>query len=313
MDKLDMLRKVIFTAVLIFVLLMLLTWSNILKCGVIPGWCDTYWGVVGDPKVLIAHGNDGLGNPEKLEDIFMNRDILGKRTTLRNIDYLTSGVLSKYELVIVTRAKTMSVEKLEMFLDYANKGGKLVWTGDAGTTKFEGEKNLSDYNLEEYDTNIDTAGWMRINKDGKVINFNEKMSADYIGNYCDMAPCSGENSFVGHLNHYDDSIISKELKQKSELSSNFAIVSLINNTSTKIDLILDTRSNLIVDDINHTNHGKEFPIIITSGLGDKIIYSAVPLEYFVDLEYDESKTDNGMFYATIIENIYENMIRGKNS
>jgi len=285
---------------------MVLTWSNLIQCGIVPGWCTVYYDIVGHPRVLIAYGNDGLGNPYKLETIFQNRDILGARTVTRNIDNITSGTLGEYDVVVVTRAKTMGVDKLQMFQDYVNDGGRLVWTGDAGTTGLLGEKDPKDYNVKNA-----SLGWTRITNDDTILEFNNTISAEYIDNYCNIVNCSGPTAYVGNLMHNEDSIISQELLPNANMAGDFAVVKLINNTSTVKDLWLDHRADIIDKSANATDYDRYPAIIIISGLGGKTVYSAIPLEFFVDVDSDEYRTGNtGMFYATIIENLYYHLIGG---
>jgi len=347
LDTWNVVRKVIFLCVLVFVLLMILTWTNLVKCNQLGnGWCDVYWGIMGKPKILIAYGYDGLGNAAKLETILENRDILALNVIKRDIKYLTSGTLSRYDLVIVTQARTMTPEELEMFYDYVIDGGKLVWTGDAGTGTSSNEKTPKQLYEEQYkeltvdnaitpeeeailresannvgvtlnENNLtvsgDTSSWVRITKNGRIIKFNEDiLSAEYIDNFCHISNCTTRRDFVGHLNHNEDSVISFRMPQKSPMSGDFAVVDVINNTTTKVDLFLDTRSVIIAKD-GKIDYGRtDYPIIILSKIGEKVIYSAVPLENFVDVTnpplYEQINT--GMFYATILEQIYENMIRG---
>ncbi len=346
-NKWEFVKKAIFLIVLLFVLLVILTWTNIVKCSTIgPFWCNAYWEVMGTPKILIAYGQDGLGNANKLQDIFNDKDILRVRTITRDLRFITSGTLDEYDLVIVTQAKTMTAEQVEMFYDYAQAGGKLIWTGDAGTASSNTEKTPKQIYDEEYknmssdktitaeeeaslrelattmninvnENNLSatngTSSWVRITKEGNVIELNKLISADYIDNFCNVVNCMDRRSFVGHMMHNEDSFISYKLPQSSELNGDFAVVSLINNTSTKLDLMVDTRSTIVTKDINARNIERNLPLIIVSGLGEKIIYSAVPLEYYVDLNsvYGYDPINTGMYYPTIIEEIYQNMIRGK--
>lgn len=312
---------------------MVITWAGIMKCSTVPLWCDVYWGIMGPPKVLIAYGFDGLGNPDKLSSLLEDKFILGIRPVSRQIDSITQGSLRGYDLVIVTRSKTMSAEQLAMFYDYASGGGRLVWTGDSGTMAIKDEKNPKDYNIpntsqgwtrvtsspqgsleniQREATGYSMYGWIRVIPDGKnyrLINFNELISADYIDNFCNITTCFKSPDFVGQLRHNEDSIISQDIKQNAPLSGDFAVVRLINNTTTKLDLFANYGANLRMKNIDQTDLGQNIPIIITTGVGDKVIYSAVPLEYYMDSKNEQFITSNtGMGYASIIENIYNFMI-----
>ncbi len=114
--------RILALLVLVFVLLYILTWTNTLKCERIPGWCNIYYSVKGKPKVLIAYGDYGLGNPDLLSDILANPEYVGVRPTMLHIDHINPGNLKEFDLVIVERARKMSTEKVKMFIDYANTG-----------------------------------------------------------------------------------------------------------------------------------------------------------------------------------------------
>ncbi|MBN2127493.1 MAG: hypothetical protein JW703_03835, partial [Candidatus Diapherotrites archaeon] len=114
--------------------------SFVFGCSIIPvpGYCDLWYDVMrgstgGKPMALIVYGNEGLGNPQELEIALNDPQYAAARTTMLSLDRLSSGTLKKYDLVIVTKAKKMTAEQLQMFMEYVNLGGHLVWTGDAGT------------------------------------------------------------------------------------------------------------------------------------------------------------------------------------
>ncbi len=116
---------------LALVLLTALTKFGYMRCDDVPGFCGIYYGIFGEPKVAIVHGEGAIGKPEVL------RDSLGKTTvfpTYMNIDNVQStGILGSYDVVIVEGPKKMSTKTLRVFANYVKKGGKLVWVGDAGT------------------------------------------------------------------------------------------------------------------------------------------------------------------------------------
>ena len=67
--------RIVMAIVLVVVLLGLLTWTGIIRCSQIPGWCDVYYSVMGQPRVLIAHCGNGMGDPEDLQLELVSRNL----------------------------------------------------------------------------------------------------------------------------------------------------------------------------------------------------------------------------------------------
>ena len=107
---------VIVVILLVVFLLGALTWLGVIRCGIIPGWCDVYYGVVGAPRILIVHGNDGLGNPEALRDFLSDPRYVGAHPQVKHLNYISEENLKEYQLVIVEKARTMSTKKMQDFL-----------------------------------------------------------------------------------------------------------------------------------------------------------------------------------------------------
>ena len=121
---------------LLVILYGVLVYFNILSCSSIhPAVCDIYYNAVagGKPKILIVSGEDGMGNPEQLATI-LRSSRFSARVEIRGIDIVSLPLLRDYQLVIVERARTMKIEDMKLFADYVNRGGRLVWVGDAGAS-----------------------------------------------------------------------------------------------------------------------------------------------------------------------------------
>ena len=106
------LSHVLVVIALVVVLLGALTWLGVIRCGVIPGWCDVYYGVVGEPRVLIVFGNDGLGDPEGLRLFLRDPRYVGVDADIKHMQYISEENLKEYNLVIVEKAKTMSTKRI---------------------------------------------------------------------------------------------------------------------------------------------------------------------------------------------------------
>ncbi len=305
METLDYVKNTIIIIVLAFALLFVLTMTHIVPCSSVSfAWCDAYWSIMGPPKVMIAFTGEGLGNAVKLQELLANHDVVGVKTQLQNIEYLKATTqLKPYDMIIVTQAKTLTADQMNIFYDYANLGNILVWTGDAGTSIPPGEKRPIDYNYQE------TSVWVRVNSEGILVPLNTLISAEYIDNYCNIVNCSTQNKdFVGNfvVDSYSDLTAGINPKQV-QLYGNTAIVQLINNTSTKMDLAFDFSSNMMSKSNTKIPVGqKVFPIFIRTGIGGNVFYSATPLENLLDIQKQEYEAINtGMQLPTTIRNIYK--------
>ncbi|MFH1586373.1 MAG: hypothetical protein ABID38_00790 [Candidatus Diapherotrites archaeon] len=269
----------------------------------IPGTCGIWWTAFGKPSVLILHGDDGLGEPELLGDIFKDPRHLGIRNVqIRHMKSLSLGNLRQYDLVIVDHARTMSTEKMNMLIEYMGGGGRLVWLGDAGAQTAEGDTLLqrwqrpgSDFN--NYDANATFGPWVR--RDGKdIIGLDEFIGVNYVGNFCDVKSCDNEFPFVGipDLVEPDHDLV-RGTKPGLALYGNFAIVRVSDRTAATTIANIDFGSVLISDD--GRNYDNIFPFIVTAGLGERVTYYSIPPEMFTSDEMP-----NGEKYYSFVENMY---------
>ena len=312
----NIVKKIIPIILLIFVLLMLLTWVNIVKCGDIPGWCSVYYGIMGQPDILIMYGTDGIGDPFKLKALFEDRTVLTikKRVDIKPLDYMVDySKISGYDLVIVDRAKTMTYDEMKIFFDYANKGGRLVWIGDSGTSAPANEKPISEKDVNpQSTTDKDYSGWIRANIDGDVLNFSELISVEFLGNFCDLKNCANPyTEYIGKMLAEGSSSLTKQMLSTAKLYGTFSLVKTKKKISTTVALMLDYQSHLI------TNGGEDLgniqPLIVSSGLGGKVAYYAVPPEHFFDFSGGGAVkitdfVNTGMYYGVLVENLYYGML-----
>lgn len=298
--------KAIGVIVLVLIILFFLTYIGLVKCGSIPFWCDVYEAVVGSPRVLIVHGNEGLGNPEELRLILQDPNLVGVNAVdIAHIDTISFGNLRNYNLVIVTKARELSMDQLNMFMDFVLRpeiSGRLVWVGDAGVVRPANEL----LGLKDTNTSLDLIdnAWARaIEKDTEfvVLNFDEFLGLRYIGNYCSIANCSNEFS-VGSLRseltgrHHLIYGTSPALEFRIKKERDFAIVRQFPNAqNSNIILNLDQGSIKLVDDMEIPRF---LPMIATSGIGERVAYYSYPLEYFVK--------DNN--YTLYVKNMYYGML-----
>lgn len=302
--------------VLVFVLLYVLTWTNTLKCRRIPGWCSIYYGLRGKPRILIAYGDYGLGNPDMLSEILANPEYVGVRPTLLHIDHINPGNLKEYDLVIVERARKMSTAKLKMFIDYANTGGRLIWTGDAAAELEDPNNYLyeDELSMDENAPHKIINPWAR-KLEGKAVLLNELLSLEYVNNYCNIKKCTGNEMLVGSLipvNRENPYVygISASLPLYIAGDADFAIVRSIGKGTSTTVLTLDFGSKLFADG---KEYPKSVPFLVTNSkanivgfkISENVAYYAMPPEYLAhEMLSPEHK------YYQLIEKMYFAMLYG---
>jgi len=295
--------------VLIVLIIGILTWGGIIKCSAIPGWCGIYYFVMGDPNILIVYGDTGLGDPFVLQKAIEHPQYLGKRADIVHLKNISPGYLKKYKLVIVDRAKVMSTQQMNLFIEYASQGGKLVWIGDAGTVPVEGDKLLLYSEREGSGEDKPIGPWARkLNKDdgNYMVQLDKLLSVEFIGNYCDVKDCQDDLPFIGYLRkapgETHDLILG--LDPNFEMRGDFSLVTKRFDSYNNEVLTVDALSSIIdaKGDVNPkgTNYGDTFTVIMISspsGLGESVVYYSIPPETFL-MEGQAKKT------YLLIENMY---------
>ena len=315
---------------MIFVLLFLLTFTGVVRCSQIPiageAWCDVYWTIktytTGGPRVLIVYGGSGLGNPigfnnGSLEELLADPNLLSVHADIQHIDNVSYGVLENYDIVIVDRAKEIETKQLRAFIDYATNptGGVLVWTGDAGTKL--GPKDHLVYTKDkdpDDDLNKALGPWSR--RDGDyIISFDELLGLKPVDNekitFCELVSCpEGKPILVGNMetepsgNHPLIRGISRALPLYVFKGEDFAIVETLSGGITNEVLSLDFGSEM---DRPGYDLNRSVPLIVTSGIGERIIYYALPLEYYANPKLEQA--GKGIYFVPI-ENMYYGIIKG---
>lgn len=298
---------------LVALILGILTWAGIVKCSAVPGWCSVYYFVAGEPNILIVYGDSGLGDPVVLQKAIQHPQHLGKRAEMIHLKNISPGFLKNYKLVIVDRAKKMSTEQMNLFIEYASLGGKLVWIGDSGTELTAGDLLLleSERAPESPDTPIGPWARKLIKDDGNyMVSLDEFLSVEFIGNYCDIKSCENELPFIGYLRKTpgDTHSLINGLNPNFELRGNFSLVEKRLDKYNNEVLTVDSLSSIIEEQGNVNskgfNYGDTFPVIMVSspsGLGESIVYYAVPPETFL-IEGQPLKT------YLFIENMYYSLM-----
>ncbi len=118
--------------VLLLVLLVVVTKFKIVHPSAIPGWQGVYCTYVEQKHSVVGfvYGADGAGDPEQLvQDLTKNRPLL--RTELVRLQDATPALLSRYEVIVLERSRTVPIRVVSVLEGYLDSGGTLVWTGDS--------------------------------------------------------------------------------------------------------------------------------------------------------------------------------------
>lgn len=323
-------KNVAILIVLIFVLLFMVTFTGIMRCSDLPvmgeAWCNVYWGIktfaTGAPKVLIVYGESGLGNPVgvgngSLEELLADPAILGVYADTLPIDSVNFGNLKGYDIIIVDRAKEIETRQLRAFIDYAMQptGGILVWTGDAGTKLGREDHYLYTQDIDpETDVNRIIGPWAR--KDGDMmVSFDELLGVRTVdtnkATFCELVQCPTSNPFLaGNLitepsgNHRLIKGLSRILPLFVFNGEDFGVVETISGSNTTEVLSLDFGAEIdaVGRDLN-----RSVPMIVTSGVGERVVYYALPPEYYANPKLEAFGKGR---YLLPIENLYYGNIKG---
>ena len=301
-DVMSIVKNAIMLIILLVVVLFIVTYFGLVNCSAIPFWCDIYETVVGTPRVLIVHGDSGLGDPESLQIYLKDPRIVGAEAVdLQHINNISLGNLGNYKLVIVEHCRQASYEQLQMFMNYVNQGGRLVWVADSGVEKGANEvQNISDINAL---VPLDDNPWVRVEKTGQyILNFDEFLTMRYIANYCEEKDCVDDMFSVGALepeptrNHPLIFGSAAQMNFKINKERNFAIVKQIpNSPNSNVVMSLDFGGNITGKE---NEIGRSVPFIVTSGIGNRVAYYAYPPEWLVQ--------DNNSYI--LIKNMYYGML-----
>ncbi len=288
-DTRQLLFHFIKIVILIFILLFILVYVGLVKCSSLPGLCFAYNSVMyfikGNPKILLVYGDDGLGNPALLRQLLSNPQYGGNVPDMMHISEISPGVLSKYSVVIVEKAKTISTDKIIAFINYVDLGGRLIWIGDAGTSLAPDDVVPDSNTLYGIDPNKKPNPWIRV-KNNTLYSFDNVLNVVYLGNYCDMFICKNQPVRIGYLepepSRSHPLIKGMATRQDFYLASNknFAIVRTYSGKFTNQVLSIDFGSPLTSKTGQKID--RIIPLAVFSGVGERVLYLAIPPEYLVD-------------------------------
>ncbi|MDP3741936.1 MAG: hypothetical protein Q8R15_01330 [Candidatus Micrarchaeota archaeon] len=263
------LAHVVVLLILILVLLVVVTKFKVVHPSAIPGWQGVYCTYVEQKHSVVGfvYGDDGAGDPEQLvETLSKNRPSL--RTELVQMRDVSPGLLSRYEVIVLEKSKTVPFRALSALEGYLDNGGSLVWTSDSLSKQV-----LDDRDLEEArQYNVSHPEWREQSGTGK----------DYYTWFLDtyQAP----KGFA----EFGDKFLGAFLKTQSATSSS-AMMSVMRDhliISGIQTVAIPSGTTLGVvnqnDDVNmiaSVEYGKEtFPAILEKKYVGRILYLAFPLE-----------------------------------
>ncbi|MBR9706818.1 MAG: hypothetical protein GOV15_00080 [Candidatus Diapherotrites archaeon] len=284
---------------LLIVLLFVLTKFNLVDCDEIPLWCPVYYSVAGSPRVLLVHGSDGLGDAALLrEGLSKHSAIFAESLPISSVG---SENLKDFALVIVTEAKTMNTDVLVAFARYVDDGGRLVWIGDAGTDSARSEDDYWYGDDEDRNATHERVGaWVRKDRDGYKLDFGKDyLSANYISTYCGLEniDCNTDAPSVGDYWFSRDDLV-QGIKRDLRLERDFVLIEKLEAVGgTKIVAGVEADSAVKFEG---KNYGRDFPLIVKTGVGGRVAYYAIPPESYLD----ESQ---GELAPSFIQNMIDEM------
>ncbi|HLC92934.1 MAG TPA: hypothetical protein VJH23_04445, partial [archaeon] len=286
--------------VLLVALLGVLILTGIMGCNVVPGGCEVYYLAVrgGSPSILVVYSDYGLGDPDRLVQYLNEKDIIRAHAKTMDIEKLTYANVRDYDLIVVERAKKICSSKLKIFQYYVAAGGRLVWTGDAGTELCSGfqpnerleqnDKYLLEKEHIEGGSDAIIGPWAR--KDfGQQLLFDEFLGVEYKGNYCDFSTCP-PSAEVGRIEVTNsEHKLAYGLSPSIPYKGDFAVVEVIKDSDARIVAVLDYGANLLgkgtgqpwLESGKQYNFGRQLPFIVSTQVGERVAYYSAPIESLV--------------------------------
>lgn len=269
-DIFSELPHIIVLVLLLFVLLFVVTKFKYVHCSQIPQWCSVYCTVTGNSRVAILTGeagDTGLGDANQLERL-LNQNRLQTLVTRLRMNEVSAGLLEDYELVVVTNAKNVSLGQAIAIQEYLNKGGSILWEGDA----------LTSYNFTEDDKFLLQA--QNRSKPGTYEAY-ERLFNNTRGYGFGLLGQAFGFGFVQILKT-DNSSITATGAGRFRSVKDHLMTSGIKNFEFIVPLpfahvVEDPRLFTKIAVVNGTR--KEFPMLLERKTSGRLVYTAIPLEY----------------------------------
>lgn len=264
----DILHLVVL-AVLLIVLLVVLTKFKIVHPSVVPGWQGFYCTYVEGKhsQVAIITSHSGSGDAQTLYNLISNERPDLRMSLLQARD-LSPQLLSRYELVILEQSKDISFKSVDALQSYLDKGGSLIWTGDALSNQQPDESDIAEAKLKN-ETEKDFSNKTQGRWNSYYDYFLDRTKQEGFGAF-------GEN-FIGS---YISTSTVQQANLKIILDDHLLVIGLLKDLplkkGTQITQV-NTGSGLALIASIPTGNGTETPGVVEQKYVGKIIYFAVPL------------------------------------
>lgn len=266
-DLLSELPHVIVLALLLVVLLFVVTKFKWVHCSQIPQWCNIYCTATGSSRVAIVTGeNDpGIGSGDQLERL-LNQNRIHTLVTRLSTSDLSTGLLEDYELVVLTQAKNISLRQALSIKAYLDKGGSLLWEGDAlgnNYTITDEDKFLLEAENQSRPGTYEAYLRLLNRSSGYGFGFlGEVLGIRYVATRQTDSYFNGTVRFRSVKDH----LVTSGIKN-FELLYPVAFAQVIEDSRavTKIAVI--------------GSPGREVPMLLERKFGGRVMYSAIPIEY----------------------------------
>ncbi|MFH1247367.1 MAG: hypothetical protein V1644_03225 [Candidatus Micrarchaeota archaeon] len=143
------LAHVVVLFVLLLVLLVVVTKFKIVHPSTVPGWQGVYCDYVEQKHSIVGFviGSDGAGDPDNLM-LTLSKSQPTLRIEPVRLSDITPGLLSRYEVLVVEKSKTVPFRTLSALESYLDGGGTLIWASDSLSHQVLDSRDLSELKQE---------------------------------------------------------------------------------------------------------------------------------------------------------------------
>jgi len=271
---------------LLIVLLVIVTRFKIVHPSVVPGWQGVYCTYISESlgqkhsSVAFLYSKDGSGNPQQLvEDLSKFRPEM--RTELFKAEDVSGGILSRYEVVVLERTRTVPFKTISALESYISSGGSIIWTADALSNQTLDSRDLEEARLQNL-SKPDFAATVGRGKDYYTWFVEHAQDQQGFGDFGDK-----------YLGAFLETKTASPATEFSALDKNHFILAGIRaatlGAGTKFAVV---NQNPDANMIATIKHGSDtFPGILEVKLQGRLIYMAFPLEAlnsttFIDNVFD---------------------------
>ncbi len=267
--------------ILLLVLLVIVTKFKVIHPSLIPGWQGVYCEHIEQKHSIVGLvvGVDGAGDPDALlVELSANRPNM--RVELVRMSDITPALLSRYEVLVLEKSKTVQFRVVNVLEGYLDGGGTLIWTADSLSKQVLDQRDLD----EAKQLNSTRSYWF--NQTGK----------DYYSWFVETYQAQqgfGEfgNKFLGGY------LRTETAKATTELNPVIRDHLLLSGVNSRSAIPIGAPLGVVNqnDDVNMIasveHNSQSFPAILEKKYVGRILYVAFPLEElespgFIDNVFD---------------------------